>query len=82
MANPPHILMIIADDFGWANLGLHRRATTNASSATELQAKVEAYTPNLDTLADEGIHLTRHCAYPWLEDTALPMSRTRCLLIT
>ena len=61
-SKPPNILMLIADDFGWANFGFHRRSRMN-SSEVDIQAQIEAHTPSLDALADEGIHLTRHYAY-------------------
>ena len=54
----PNIMLILADDFGWGNLGYHRRG----EDASE-QAKKEAHTPNLDGLIDEGIYLSRHYAY-------------------
>eukprot|EP00315_Gephyrocapsa_oceanica_P030513 CAMPEP_0185411444 /NCGR_PEP_ID=MMETSP1365-20130426/3578_1 /TAXON_ID=38817 /ORGANISM="Gephyrocapsa oceanica, Strain RCC1303" /LENGTH=673 /DNA_ID=CAMNT_0028014065 /DNA_START=21 /DNA_END=2042 /DNA_ORIENTATION=- len=63
MASPPHVLMILADDFGWANLGFHRRQPVNASSPEEAQARIEAHTPTLDALIDEGVLLNRHYAY-------------------
>ena len=51
----PHILLILADDFGFANLGVNRRAG-NASP----QALAEIMTPNLDALANDGILLNHH----------------------
>eukprot|EP00439_Symbiodinium_sp_Y106_P025968 s1889_g3.t1 len=56
----PHVLFIVADDYGWANLGVHRRDA--GDSPEELQGKLEVYTPNLDRLIDEGILLDRHYA--------------------
>lgn len=46
-ARPPHILMILADDLGWADLG-------------QDGSKID--TPNLDRLAQEGMKLTRFYA--------------------
>eukprot|EP00439_Symbiodinium_sp_Y106_P081062 s1437_g19.t4 len=54
----PHILMIVADDLGWANLGSRRTAET----AEEAQGWAETHTPNLDALRSEGISLERHYA--------------------
>ena len=55
-AGQPHIVVILADDFGWANFGVHRDATSP-------QAKKEAHTPNLDGLAKEGVLLDRHYSF-------------------
>lgn len=54
--NRPNIVLILADDFGHANIGYHRRDETGS-------AKLEAHTPNLDALADDGVILTNHYAY-------------------
>ena len=45
----PHIFIILADDFGWHNIGWRNP---------------EIVSPNLDGLAAEGIKLDRHCALP------------------
>ena len=56
----PHILLMLADDFGWANLGVHRRGV----HTTNKQARAEAVTTRtLDRLVDEGVLLTHHYAY-------------------
>ncbi|KAK3250666.1 hypothetical protein CYMTET_39964 [Cymbomonas tetramitiformis] len=56
----PHILLILADDFGWGNLGAHRKDTDTEAAR---QAQKEAYTPNLDSLISEGVLLERHYSY-------------------
>jgi arylsulfatase I/J len=48
-APKPHILMVIVDDFGWGNVGWHRKTPTP-----------EVNTPTLDGLVKEGIELNRH----------------------
>ena len=35
----PHVLFILADDMGWANIGFHRQ---DASTADEEQGQLEA----------------------------------------
>jgi len=57
-AQPPHILFILADDLGWADLGCY------GSSAIR--------TPNLDRLAAEGI-VFRHgyACSPWCSSTRI-----------
>ncbi|CAE7034873.1 Arsb [Symbiodinium natans] len=57
----PHIVFFLADDFGWGNLGYHRRDT--GDSPEELQGKAEVHTPTLDRLIDEGILLSRHYGF-------------------
>ena len=54
---PPHVLLIVADDYGWGNLGVHRQNA--GDSLGELQGKLEVHTPTLDRLIDEGILLDR-----------------------
>ena len=56
----PHVFFIVADDYGWGNLGVHRRDAGN--SLEELQGKLEVHTPTLDRLIEEGILLERHYA--------------------
>jgi arylsulfatase A-like enzyme len=48
-AEPPNIVFIIADDFGWADVAFHGG---------------NAPTPNLDRLAADGVELTQHYVYP------------------
>jgi arylsulfatase A-like enzyme len=45
----PNILVLIADDLGWADVGMHQS---------------QARTPHLDRLAKEGMELQRFYAYP------------------
>ena len=48
-AQPPHILFVVVDDFGWAEVGYHREAKTP-----------EVNTPTIDALVAEGVELNRH----------------------
>jgi arylsulfatase B len=48
----PHIVVLLADDFGHANIGYHRP-----------DASKEVATPNLDALAASGVKLERFYAY-------------------
>jgi len=52
----PHVVFILADDYGWSWLGHHVRHETAERAA-------EVHTPNLDSLIDSGILLDRHYAY-------------------
>jgi hypothetical protein len=42
----PNIIHILADDFGWAELGAHREGGSSA-------AQNDTHTPNLDKLVSE-----------------------------
>ncbi|XP_070542597.1 arylsulfatase B-like [Ptychodera flava] len=46
---PPHILLILADDYGWHDIGYHDSAIR---------------TPNLDKLASEGVKLENYYVQP------------------
>ena len=48
-ATKPHIMMMLVDDWGWANVGYHR----NASDP-------EIVTPNFDKLLKEGLELNQN----------------------
>jgi len=59
LSKPPHIIQIIADDFGWADVGFHRKTDpTN-----------EVQTPSIDQLVSEGIELDRHYVYKYCSPT-------------
>eukprot|EP01043_Picozoa_sp_COSAG02_P019335 COSAG02_NODE_926_length_15856_cov_13.975566_13_plen_405_part_00 len=60
----PHVLLVLADDVGWNNLGWHAR--TNA-------ARAEVSTPALNALVAEGIELERAIAFKYC-------SPSRCAL--
>ena len=45
----PHIMFMLVDDWGWANVGYHRDTPTK-----------EVATPNIDALAEGGLELDQH----------------------
>ena len=51
----PNIVLVLADDFGHANIGYNRDPDDPASS--------EVHTPVMDKLASEGVILQRHYTY-------------------
>ena len=50
----PHLVILFADNLGWANVGFHRPPALPAS---------EISTPHLDALAASGTELMRHYTY-------------------
>ena len=50
----PHIVFLMVDDWGWANVGYHRDTPTKDIS-----------TPNIDSLVKEGLQLDQHYVYNW-----------------
>ncbi|CAE8657425.1 unnamed protein product [Polarella glacialis] len=59
----PHIVLILADDHGWANFGVHTRNAADEGNADVQQQRKETQTPNMDALVDAGVLLERHYAY-------------------
>ena len=51
-ADKPHIVYIMADDWGWANVGYHRNPPTR-----------EVDTPNIDSLVKDGLELDQLYVY-------------------
>eukprot|EP00937_MAST-01D_sp_MAST-1D-sp2_P006826 g6826.t1 len=48
----PHLVLVLADDLGWGNVGWHRAPAT-----------AEVQTPVLDRMVSEGVELNRFYAY-------------------
>ena len=51
-AAKPHLVYMLVDDWGWANVGYHRNTTDK-----------EVVTPNIDALVKEGLELDQHYVY-------------------
>lgn len=51
-AAKPHLMFMLVDDWGWANVGYHRNTTDK-----------EVVTPNIDALVKEGLELDQHYVY-------------------
>lgn len=58
----PNILLIVADDMGWADIGYHNS---------------EVKTPNLDRLAKEGVELDQHYVQPQCTPTRVSLMSGR-----
>ena len=55
-ASRPHLIVLFADNLGWANVGYHR------PEGVDLR---EYATPHIDALAAEGMQLDRHYTYKY-----------------
>lgn len=58
-APKPHVLLLLADDYGWADWGIHN----DGSGPSGMQLRAEIQTTNLDQLAREGVLLDRHYTF-------------------
>ena len=63
---PPHILLLVVDDLGWANVGFHRQEQTR-----------EVQTPEMDALVQAGLDLNRHCESRLTRRPLHPLMRLR-----
>lgn len=54
----PHIVFVMVDDWGWANVGYHRDPPTK-----------EVVTPNFDSLAKQGLELDQHYTFKFCSPT-------------
>ena len=57
-ATKPHVLFLLSDDLGWANIGFHR---TTAETEDEKQGQLEVQTPAINQLVKEG-YLAESCS--------------------
>ena len=48
----PHIVFMLVDDWGWADVGYHRTSDKN-----------DIVTPNIDSLVEDGLQLDQHYVY-------------------
>ena len=51
-ATKPHIVFMLVDDWGWADVGYHRTTQTQ-----------DIVTPNIDSLVEVGLQLDQHYVY-------------------
>ena len=51
-ASKPHIVFMLVDDWGWADVGYHRTTSTQ-----------DIITPNIDSLVEVGLQLDQHYVY-------------------
>ena len=54
LSSKPHIVFMLVDDWGWANVGYHHNTSGDGSPS-----------PNIDNLVKEGLQLDQHYVYHW-----------------
>lgn len=59
----PHIVYVLADDLGRANVGFAAKDIAIETGEGMFEAEVADFTPTLDALADDGIKLDRHYSF-------------------
>ena len=69
---PPHILFVLADDFGYNDIGYHQNQPTPANPEGRPTTSAEAgimQTPTLDALAAQGVKLESYYVQPLCSPT-------------
>ena len=54
----PHIVFMMVDDWGWADVGYHQNSSTK-----------DVQTPNIDSLVKEGLQLDQQYVFNWCSPT-------------
>mmetsp|Transcript_44777 Transcript_44777/g.71554 ORF Transcript_44777/g.71554 Transcript_44777/m.71554 type:complete len:575 (+) Transcript_44777:96-1820(+) len=63
-AKAPHIVLILADDFGWNDVGYHQGKVSSANPNGEPTTNAIVETPTLDLLASQGVKLESYYVQP------------------
>jgi len=65
----PHILFVLADDYGWNDIGYHQNKKSSANPDALHTTKDIILTPVLDNLASEGMKLENYYVQPLCSPT-------------
>jgi arylsulfatase A-like enzyme len=65
----PHVLLVVADDYGWNDVGYHQNQISSANPQGLQTTNVALKTPTLDRLADEGKKLEMYYVQPLCSPT-------------
>lgn len=65
----PHILLIVADDYGYNDIGYHQNQESPANPTGARTTNAVIKTPNLDRLASEGMRLENYYVQPLCSPT-------------
>eukprot|EP00755_Sulcionema_specki_P000651 Sspe_Gene.115545::Locus_103128_Transcript_1_1_Confidence_1.000_Length_1764::g.115545::m.115545/K01135/ARSB; arylsulfatase B len=65
----PHIVLIVADDYGWNDVGYHQNQPSSANPKGDPTTNAVIRTPNLDSLASQGVKLENYYVQPLCSPT-------------
>ena len=72
----PHILMILADDYGWADAGYHVNTPGYPSTAAQKKEATTA-TPHIDSLVKAGVELDQAYVFKYCSPTRTSLQSGR-----
>ena len=73
----PHVLLIVADDYGWNDVGYHQNQVSSANPKGLATTDVALKTPVIDQLAAEGRKLEMYYVQPVCSPRAAHMQPVR-----
>ena len=65
----PHVLLVVADDYGWNDVGYHQNQKSSANPGGHPTTNVVVRTPVIDRLAAEGTKLENYYVQPLCSPT-------------
>lgn len=55
----PLFIQVLVDDWGWADVGFHRKSARENRTSTAFDSEQELQTPTIDALVQQGVELQR-----------------------
>eukprot|EP00756_Hemistasia_phaeocysticola_P024161 Hpha_TRINITY_DN15933_c0_g1::TRINITY_DN15933_c0_g1_i1::g.72909::m.72909/K01135/ARSB; arylsulfatase B len=68
-ASKPHVLFVLADDYGWNDVGYHQNSVSSANPDGKNTTHDVIATPNIDALASEALKLEMYYVQPLCSPT-------------
>eukprot|EP01060_Flectonema_neradi_P009679 TRINITY_DN16896_c0_g1_i2.p1 TRINITY_DN16896_c0_g1~~TRINITY_DN16896_c0_g1_i2.p1 ORF type:complete len:181 (+),score=37.92 TRINITY_DN16896_c0_g1_i2:36-545(+) len=68
-AEVPHVVFILADDYGWNDVGYHQNTVNSANPSGEVTTNGYIPTPNIDKICEEGVKLENYYVQPLCSPT-------------
>lgn len=68
-AEKPHVLLVVADDYGWNDVGFHQNNKSSCNPAGAPTTNVVLETPVIDRLASQGKKLEMYYVQPLCSPT-------------
>eukprot|EP01060_Flectonema_neradi_P027388 TRINITY_DN369_c0_g1_i1.p1 TRINITY_DN369_c0_g1~~TRINITY_DN369_c0_g1_i1.p1 ORF type:complete len:535 (+),score=142.76 TRINITY_DN369_c0_g1_i1:2509-4113(+) len=68
-AELPHIVFVLADDYGWNDVGYHQNKPSSAQPSGGVTTNGYIPTPNIDELCSEGVKLENYYVQPLCSPT-------------